>query len=175
MNDKDRQRFVRFSESLFVSPSTKEISEIQKDVDSVPKCKGCPDSEWCDGDCSYHSAKDQNEAQLRQISRQYTLSIESIDPHEERCPCGGKLEHKAEWLVPWLHEKHVELQCDRCTSHYIHARPLPGNIFLKPCYACDKSPKGDFRNKGDLCDNWRFCKDYRRWKDDNEYNVPPMR
>lgn len=155
------------------SPSPKDIAEIQRDLDMVPKCEGCIELGNCDGDCIFVTSKEQRETLLFHLSQQENLSIETIDPYEERCPCGGKLEHKAEWLIPWLHEKHVELQCDRCTCHYIHARPLPGNIFLKPCYSCDKSLKGDFRGKGEYCPNWRFCKEYRRWKEDNEYQVPP--
>lgn len=169
---KDPKRPVGSLIDAILSPE--EIAEIRKDLDDVPKCEGCPDREWCDGDCNYPSTKDQNEAQLRQLSRQIA-SNNVIEFAEDRCTCGGKLEHKYEWLIPWLHEKHIELQCDRCPFHYIHVRPLPGNIFLKPCYTCDKSLKGDFRNKGEVCDNWRFCQEYRRWNDDNDYQVPPMR
>lgn len=103
------------------------------------------------------------------ITGAWKKTPEKEDAYEgSRCPCGGKLEHKAEWLIPWLHEKHIELQCDTCTFFFIHSRYLPGSIMLKPCYSCDKSTDGDWNNKGTPCKAVKSCEEYQRWHEESE-------
>jgi hypothetical protein len=48
------------------SPSEQEIQDIKNDIDSIPRCKGCHELVWCDGDCCFDSAKHQREDFFKQ-------------------------------------------------------------------------------------------------------------